>query len=488
MRPAQAPAVGRAVRMRGPAAHAAQIPADCRRLAPARARCQAGVALSGAQRPSAGTGDRPGDQGVTVDGLTPAQLAAKLGLALGMALFLGLAFEGLYKQEPRIIPGGIRTFPMLALLGALLYLLAPHTLLLYAVGLGALALWLYAHLRTEGEPPAGRPTLIVPATNLLAYVLGPIALTEPAWLLVSAAVVAVLLLEAREALHRAVRQLAREEVYTLGKFLILAGIILPLLPNTPVLPITPITPFEVWLALVAVSSLSYLSYLLQRYLPHRGTLVPSILGGAYSSTATTVALARQQKAAATARPELTVGIVLATAVMYLRVDLVVALFNPAVAWILLPRVIVLSGVAGAIAFVQWRGRGPEALPPAGTLTAMNPLQLPAAVTFAVLFIVVALAASWVRSRFGNAGIYALGGIAGVSDINPFVLSLAQGSVAAMPAAGIAAAILIAAASNNIMNGLYALIFGGVRLCRRAALGLFATAAVGLVLAVLTVPR
>ena len=423
-----------------------------------------------------------------VDGQTPAQLAARLGLAIGMAVFLGLAFEGLYKQEPRASPGGIRTFPMLAMLGALLYLLDPHGLALFAVGLGAVALWLYAHLRAAGEPSGARPTLIVPAANMLAYLFAQVALTQPAWLVVSAAVGAVLLLEGREVLHRAVRQMAREEVYTLGKFLILAGIILPLLPNRPVLAATPITPFEVWLALVAVSSLSYLTYLLQRYLPQRGSLVPAILGGAYSSTATTVALARQQKATRAPRPTITVGIILATAVMYLRVDLVVALFNRPVAWILLPRVLVLSVVAGAIALVQWRRRGADGLDMAAAFGASNPLQLPAAVTFALLFIVVALASGWVRSRFGSAGIYALGGVAGVSDINPFVLSLAQGSVAGMPAAGISAAILIAAASNNVMNGLYALAFGGLRACRRAALGLFATAAVGLVLALLTVPR
>ncbi len=129
-----------------------------------------------------------------VDGQTPAQLAARLGLAIGMAVFLGLAFEGLYKQEPRASPGGIRTFPMLAMLGALLYLLDPHGLALFAVGLGAVALWLYAHLRAAGEPSGARPTLIVPAANMLAYLFAPVALTQPAWLVVSAAVGAVLLL------------------------------------------------------------------------------------------------------------------------------------------------------------------------------------------------------------------------------------------------------------------------------------------------------
>lgn len=423
-----------------------------------------------------------------LDGHTPFQVTGRLGLALGMAVFMGLAFEGIYKQEPRASPGGIRTFPMLTILGALLYLLEPHSLVPYLVGLGAVAVWLYAHLRAAGQAGVQQPTLMVPTANVLAYVFGPVALTQPPWLVVLAAVAAVLLLESREALHRVAQQVARQEIYTLGKFLILVGIVLPLVPDQPIVSWTPITPFEVWLALVAVSSLSYLSYLLQRYLPHRGALVPSILGGAYSSTATTVALAREQRASGTARPEATVGIVVATAVMYLRVDLVIALFNRPLAWLLLPRVAALSALAGAIAGWQWLRRDKVSSVSAGKLPVMNPLQLAAAVTFAALFVVVALASSWVRSRFGSPGVYALGGIAGVSDINPFVLSLAQGSVAGMPVAGIGAAILIAAASNNVMNAVYALTFGGLRACRKPALALLVTAAAGLGLALMTLPR
>lgn len=423
-----------------------------------------------------------------IDGRSPLQLAERLGLALAMAVFMGLAFEGIYKREGRWGPGGIRTFPLLALLGTVLYLMVPGTLLLYVVGLGGLGLWLFAHLQATGRAAVEQPTLIIPTANLLAYTLGPLALSQPPWFVIAVAVAAVLLLEGRELLHGLVQKVAPEEVYTLGKFLILVGIILPLVPDEPIVSWTPITPFEIWLALVAVSSLSYLSYLLQRYLPHRGTLVPSILGGAYSSTATTVALAREQKAAGQPRPELAVGIIVATAVMYLRLDVVIALFNRPLAWLLLPRVAVLSGIAGILAAWQWLRRGDaEAISP-GNLGAANPLQLPAAVTFAVLFVIVALTSSWVRSRFGAAGVYALGGIAGVSDINPFVLSLAQGSVAGMSVGGVGAAILIAAASNNMMNAVYALVFGGGKACRRPALALGVTAAAGLGVALLTLSR
>jgi hypothetical protein len=84
------------------------------------------------------------------------------------------------------------------------------------------------------------------------------------------------------------------------------------------------------------------------------------------------------------------------------------------------------------------------------------------VTFAGLFVAVALASSWVRSSFGQKGVYVLAAITGTTDINPFVLSLAQGGVSDMSLVALSTAILIAVASNNMLNACYALVFGGVR--------------------------
>jgi uncharacterized membrane protein (DUF4010 family) len=116
--------------------------------------------------------------------------------------------------------------------------------------------------------------------------------------------------------------------------------------------------------------------------------------------------------------------------------------------------------------------------------AVNPLQLGTALAFAVLFAIMALASAWVSSSFGQRGVYALAGITGLTDINPFVLSLAQGGVGGMPVRALATAILIAVASNNIINACYALLFGGVRACLRPALVLFGLGLAGLIAALL----
>ncbi|HXR18438.1 MAG TPA: DUF4010 domain-containing protein [Steroidobacteraceae bacterium] len=413
------------------------------------------------------------------------EVAGRLGLALAMAVFIGLAFEGVYKLDQSGNPGGIRTFPLLTTLGAVLFLLQPTSMLPFVVGLGAVAAWQYAHQRAALGDPQQRPSLMIPTASALAYALGPIALTQPSWVVLAASVSAVLLIESRESLHRLVHQIAPAEVFTLGKFLILIGVILPLAPNHPIVAWTPITPFKVWLALVATSTLSYASYLLQKYLPaHSNALLPAILGGIYSSTVTTVALARQQRAAGEARRDFAAGIVIATAIMYLRIGVVVAVFDWPLALLMLPALGSLALLGAAIALLEW-ARMPQQQPPMPMkeLASANPLQLATALGFAAMFVVVAVLSSWARSSFGQRGVFVLAAITGMTDIDPFVLSLVQGGVSAMPMTALCAAILIAASSNNALKAAYALGFGGVRACRRPAAGLIILALAGIAAAI-----
>jgi hypothetical protein len=125
--------------------------------------------------------------------MPPVELAKRLALLLVLAFFLGLAFEEVYKRDEPTIPGGIRTFPLVGLAGAMLYLVEPHWSLAFVAGLLALAAWLYAFLRFQRPPEGGSGrTLVIPVCNLLVYVLGPIALTQPPWVAVGVTVATVL--------------------------------------------------------------------------------------------------------------------------------------------------------------------------------------------------------------------------------------------------------------------------------------------------------
>ncbi|MGA8612662.1 MAG: DUF4010 domain-containing protein [Xanthobacteraceae bacterium] len=415
-------------------------------------------------------------------------------LLLGLSFFLGLAFEDFFNRGNTKRPGGIRTFPMLALGGGFLYLFDPAHLIPFTGGLLVLGSWLFVYYQRhvgepdeEGESNVG---LVVPVLNVHAYVLGAITLALPHWIAVATTVTAVLLLTGRAQLHDLARRIEIREIITAGQFLILTGIILPLLPNEPVTTLTKITPRQVWLALVVVCTFSYVSYLAQRYwaAAARG-LWMAALGGLYSSTAATVVLARQAKAEPTLQRQALAGITLATGIMYLRIAAIVAIFNLTLARILAGPLVGLALAGFVICALQyWRGKSPEqAKMQAATLarSSENPLEIIPAAIFAALFIATSLASSFAISEFGTSGIYALAAIIGVSDIDPFVLNLVQGGTTGVTNTAIAAAILIAASSNNILKAFYAVSFGGGTTAPSAAALVFLAvvgAAIGIAMA------
>lgn len=419
--------------------------------------------------------------------MAPVLTITNLALLLGLAFFFGLAFEGLISHGHEQGPGGIRTFPLLTIVGAMLYLFDPEHALPFTAGLLILGAWLFAYYRhalgsgTEESRPYLSLALLL--SNILAYMLGPIVLTQHPWVAVGVTVLAVLLFTSRERLHHFAQQVEMSEIITAGKFLILTGIILPLLPNYPITDLTSITPHQMWLAVLAVCTLSYVSYLFQRYVTPTGSLLwIAILGGLYSSTATTVILARRMRSAGDARSNGQAGIVLATAVMYLRILVVIAIFNMPLAKGLAVALIALCLLAVALVAVDHFVASASSARVQASVAPRNPLELTTALIFAVLFIVISIATHWVKSHFGETGTYSLAAIVGVTDIDPFVLSVAQSGTALLPIIAAAKAILIAASSNNLLKAIYATSFAGFRASFRATASLLLLSAAGIAIA------
>jgi uncharacterized membrane protein (DUF4010 family) len=410
-------------------------------------------------------------------------LVVSFAVVLGLGFFFGLAFEEFYAQDKQTRPGGVRTFPLLALTGAILYRLDSHYLVGLCTGLVMLGVWLAVYyqrkLQSFAENGSDNGGIIAPLANVIAYLIGPVCLAGPVWLGVGLTVAAVFLLTARAQLHRLAQSVDRGEILTAGKFLLLAGLVFPVLPDHPVTRWIATTPREAWLAVLAVCSVSYLSYLLQRYFGR--WLSPqwvAVLGGLYSSTATTVVIARRIKSGETPLRQGQSGVILATAIMYLRLLIMVGLFDWPLCLRLAPIVVALSA-AGCGAALLWGRAEPSPVAKVTGLTPANPLQLVAALVFAVLFLAVSAVSTLVQNGFGLSGIFALAAVVGFSDIDPFVLSLAQGSAANISLAGAGAAILIASSSNNVLKAIYVWGFGGRRAALAPGVALLALAAGGL---------
>lgn len=396
--------------------------------------------------------------------------AMQYAVLLALALFLGFAFEQFQGEEVHGKAGGVRTFPILAFVGAGLYLIEPHLAIAFAIGLATLGAWLWRN------PDAG---LLTKATVLLAYMLGPIALTQPLWVAVALSVGAVVLVGSKDQLHKLTTAVPAAEVQTAAMFLLLVGVVLPLLYGQPDIPYTHITPFKVWLAVIAVSGLSYGSYLLQRYVfPQSGEVLTAVLGGLYSSTTVTVVLARRARDQGF-NAQICGGIVAATAMMYLRIVAIVSVFDRDLGLRLAIPMIALGAIGLGAAFFLDRL---EKQKPAEPHVFANPLQLGTALVFAGLLVLISALSQYVQATLGAKGVLALAAVVGVTDIDPFVLSLAQSGAASIGVGTAACAVMIASSSNNLLKAAYTAAFSRKREAVVPMGALVALSALGLIAA------
>jgi len=405
-------------------------------------------------------------------------MADAINLAVVLALSLLVGFE---REEQKVENGayrfgGVRTFPLIGITGFALALLGGD--LLPAAGLiviGALMFLSYRH-KLSASSAAGVTTEV---SGLTIYVGG--ALVARAYILISSALLLarLLLLELKTALESLTRKIPAAEISTLAKFLLLAVVILPIVPNQGYTEFD-LNPFKVVLAVVAVCGVSYASYVLEKLDQGRsGIFLSAILGGAYSSTVTTIVLSKRCRE--DKRPDLYAGSILAASgVMYARLLILLAFFNLALAASLaIPFAVLALLAVGSGWWWSTRGKAAPKKEHASVLP-RNPLQLEAALIFAVVLTVVVVLTQLVATHMGNGGTYAFAAVMGVSDVDPFILGLTQTAGKVTPLQVASASVVIAAASNNVMKGIYALVFAKERGGRLAITALVTLAILGLV--------
>jgi len=382
-------------------------------------------------------------------------LLIQFAMTIAFAFVVGLEFRRYHQiNQYQLHFGSTRTFVLIAIQGFILYSLDPAKYL-FAAGfllLGASLLVYYWHLASKGIF-----SIFSPLLALLIYLIGPVAIAFPNWFLMLFVVVLILILGEKPVIHRFSDQLANDEVVTLAKFLIISGVILPLLPDRPIAPYLPVTYDKVWLAVIIVSGFSYLSYLLHSYFfKSRGLMVTAVLAGLYSSTVATVVIGRRARNLAAAESHVSAALIIATTMMYLRLLALIFLFNPHIAVRLLPPFALIVAVSLIAAAVLCRYQKP-ALPFANAVDVQHPLELSTAVLFAVLFVVFTFVTHYVTSHFGSNGLNILAIAVGMTDIDPFILALLSGKFPASEAA-IIAAVVMASGSNNLLKAAYSVFF------------------------------
>ncbi len=389
---------------------------------------------------------------MTLSEFLPPQ-AQDIFLVLFLSFLIGLEREEKKATAEKFVFGGVRTFPLIGLVGYAMASLSGSQIVPLSLGFIAVAGFLmlsYWHKLVTG----GLAGLTSEFAGLITYLIGALVFQQHLWMATTLGVVSMLLLELKGGLEGLARRIAPEDVVTFTKFLMLTAVILPILPNEPFSQFQ-INPFKSWLVVVAVSAVSYGSYVIQKLSKGQGgVILAAILGGAYSSTLTSVVLAK--RSAKESLPHLFSGaILMASGVMYLRLAVLLALFNWALMRALAPSFLVLGVVAMGIGWIWAHRRDAGSHDIVAPTEPRNPLELRAALAFALLFLVMLVATQLATVYLGQAGVYTLSAMMGVADVDPFIMGMTQASGTVTPPAVAAIGILVAAASNNVAKGAYA---------------------------------
>lgn len=410
------------------------------------------------------------------------QVFYHLGVALASGLLIGLE-RGWKKREAaegaRI--AGVRTYGLIGLLGGGSGLLAEHMGAL-ALGLafvalaGVLTAVYIVNLRRGRGDDVGITSLVA---GLLTFVLGALAAMGEVAIVAAAAVVTTLLLSYKPLLHQWVSSLEAKELHAGIKLLLISVVLLPILPDEGYGPWQALNPYAIWWMVVLIAAISFVGYFAIKIGgARRGAVFTGFFGGLASSTALTLEFSRMARKNATMGPVLAVGILLACGTMFPRMLLVASVLNPALFTPVLLPAIVMALLTYLPALFYWRLQSRKGTETASSLK--NPLQIRAALSFALLLAMVMLLSKALRSSFGDTGLMALAAASGVADVDAITLSLARMSDGDLALPIAVNGIVIAAAVNSLVKGGMAVVIGGSNIALRVALPLLASAVGGVV--------
>jgi uncharacterized membrane protein (DUF4010 family) len=353
-------------------------------------------------------------------------LLLRLTVALAIGLLIGLERGWQQREEAEgERTAGLRTYTLVALLGALSAVLSTYTNAVFLAFsfLGfSIAFSAFAWLEARAERDFSVTGVIA---GLITFALGAYAVLGDLEVAAAASVAVALILALKQPLHQWLRRLTWLEIRSALVLLAMTFLALPLLPNRTVDPWESINPAEIWLLAIIIAAISFAGYIAVRVMGSQaGVAMAALAGGLASSTATTVTLARMAREHPPASPLLAGGILLSGVVMVARVLVVASALNRdlllPLAWPLGAGGLVLASVAGLL--VLRFGKGSEEHP---RLTIKSPFDLGTALQLAGLIAVISLLTKVITDYMGGAGLTLLAAFSGLADVDAITLSFAR---------------------------------------------------------------
>ena len=398
-----------------------------------------------------------------------------LGIALGIGILIGLERQ-LSNRDMKHSLGGIRTFALVSIFGFIsgrLGVLASSWM--PVISLFGLSFFLAVNHFMLSQ--SGRRGITTEVSLFITFLLGLLVHFNQLLLAVAAALVVSFLMSIKLKIENIVQQVTEDELFAIFKFLVVSVLILPLLPNMPIntFGFHVVNPREVWTVVVLVLSLSFIGYMLIKFWGStNGIMLTGFLGGFVSSTVVTWIFSKKSRLDEENSRAYALATMLAVSIMFARIGLLSYIINPKVGFpLMLPLVVLLiTGLATVTIIKRHFGLGNNGNSSAVALG--NPFNLGDAVKFGLIYSIIVLMVSIANARFGSAGVYLVGAISGLANVDAIVISMARlGGTSELQMTIALNAILLAAHSNNIVKLCIAVLQGSrqYRLTMATGIGL-----------------
>jgi len=374
-------------------------------------------------------------------------LFAKLLLAIIFGATIGLERGGSHQGNGAI--GGIRTYSLMALTGALsgVFLTnnySPIAIILFG---GFLALLIAYYI--IGSWKSKDLGITSELSAITTFLIGLLLVLEiiPLQVTVALFVILIFILSLKSQTEQIVAGISRKELKSFISYAIIALVILPFLPDVsykltdlPVLPdllnglgidlgqfstLDLINPRKIWMVVVLITGIDVFGYVLGRFVGNKKSFaLTSFIAGFVSSTSATQSLAQRSKNSGFIN-HLIGAAILANLASFLQIFLLVGPLNPKWLISIAPSILIMILTAGLIAIILFKKKEAKATTTVEEKTKGKIFSLMPALKFASILIVVKIATKICLMLFGQSGFVISSVIASFAGLDAILVTLAE---------------------------------------------------------------
>ncbi len=390
-----------------------------------------------------------------------------IAVVVFIGLLIGLEREYSRKKDEKIF-AGIRTFPLIGLLGFISALISSISVdWLYAIffiGFAMLSTAAYYSAAVQGR--RGGTSEVA---GFLVFLLGSMVFWGYMHLPVILAIIITLFLSLKIQLHSFVGRINAEDIYATLKLSIITLIILPILPNKTIGPLNVLNPIHIWYMVIFVSGLSFLGYILIKlYGSKKGILFTSILGGLVSSTAYTFSISKKSIKEENLSFNYGLGVIAASSMMFIKALIIITILSSAFAKIIFIPLIIFSLIGFSIYLIFYR-KSNQIIEE--EIIIKNPFELKSAFLFGIIFGATIFFTKLAQVYLGDQGVYIASSLAGFSSIDAIIISLSKFFNESISANEAKKAILFATSTNTLIKIIIVSIWGSKTLSKIVIKGL-----------------